>query len=158
MRSKLKEIENEAKKFYAFLGKEYIPRWTIMLTEGDVHPKARHLERKLRKSATHRITDEKSMNEAISDCREVLKSEIIPHLSKFSDLEKFQDFVMSDFDSVIRLDLFLSAIISAKLTNREALKKLVDFLWIRKALDLESDEDFMKKRVANIIPYADLHK
>ena len=157
LRSKLKEIENEAKKFYDFLGEQYTPRWTIMLTEGDFHPKSRLMERKLRKSASHGITDEQSMNVAISDCRTILNNEIIPQLSKFSDLEKFQDFVLDDFDSVIRLDLFLPSIIAAKLKSRQALIKLVDYLWIKKALDSKGENDFMKKLVANIIPYADLH-
>ena len=157
LRCKLKEIENEAKKFYAFLGFEYVPHWTILLTEGDFHPQTRLLEHKLRKAAIHIVEDEQSMNVAISDCREVLKNDIMPYLSKFSDLEKYQDFVLNDFDSVDRLSLFLSGILAAKLKSKEALIKLVDHLWTKNTLDSKSDEDYMKKFVANIIRYADLH-
>lgn len=157
LRCKLKEIESEAKNFYDFLGEEYVPRWTILLTEGDFHPQTHLLERKLRKFAIHIVEDEQSMNVAINDCRKILKNEIIPYLSKFSDLEKFQNFILNDFDSVIRFDLYLSSLIAAKLKGREALTKLVDHLWIKLDLDSKDDYDFAKKLVANITPYADSH-
>lgn len=151
----IKDIDDEAELFYTFCGEQYNKGWTIVLNEGDFHQKVKFLQPKFRNAATHIVTNNETLNEGIEDCRKVLREEIIPMLPKFSNLSEFQNFVLTNYDEILRLGIEVPSLIAAKLHSKEALIKLVDYLWNKLGLELKSDLHIMKKLVGNIIRFSD---
>lgn len=149
----IEEIDNEADLLYKYSNEVYNKGYTIILTEGDFHPKSKNLNPKLRNAATHILTNMEMLNEATHDCQSVVRNEIIPYLSRYSKLEEFQKYIMSDFDHVINYGLFVPALIATKLMGNEELDKLVNFLWEKLKLDSKSSEHIQRKLVTNIYSY-----
>jgi hypothetical protein len=153
----ISDINDEIEKYYKYCNEEYYKLSpTITLTEGDFHPKVKDLEPKLRNAAMHIISDRESLDEGIEDCRNILKKEILPKLPYFSTLNKFQDFVMSDYEFVTKFDIIIPSIIALKLKGRDELVNLVNFIWSKLNLETKAESHILKKLVGNIISYTDI--
>lgn len=149
----LAEIDNEAELLYKFSNEIYNRGFTIILAEGDFHPKTKELNAKSRNAATHILTDIKRLDEAINDCRGVLHHEIIPSFNRYIHLNAFQDYIFDDLNVVIKYGLLVPSLIAAKLKGRAALDKLVGFLWKTLELDSKNPEYLIRKLVTNIYVY-----
>jgi hypothetical protein len=152
---RISELDEETKKYYSYCAEDYQAGVSLSLSEGDFHPKVRHLDKKMRSAFTHVITNQQNLDENIKDCRGVLKEIIIPQLGKFSVLSKFQEFVFANYNLLIPLGITIQGLIAAKLHSKEKLKMLVDYLWRELDLESKSDLHLMRKLVTNIIPYSD---
>ncbi|HVG16872.1 MAG TPA: hypothetical protein VM935_18010 [Chitinophagaceae bacterium] len=151
----IKRIDDETKKFYEYLNEQYNGGPTIILCEGDFHHKVKHLEPKLRNAATHIISNKSEMKEAIEDCRKVLGEEIAPQLEAFSDFDRFQDYILKDYDAILRLQLVEPSLMAAKLHSRTELVRLVNYLWDALNLASMNEANYTRRFVENLIPYSD---
>jgi hypothetical protein len=142
---KISEIDMEAEKFDIYRKVNYQKGWTFMFVEGNFNPKTRDLEPKYITSATHIVYNKATLEEAIADCRKVLKDEIIPMFPNFSDLLNFQNLIENNFNLVTKMGLMRPALIATKLKNNEEIYKLVDFLW--KELDMDNKDELHATKI-----------
>jgi hypothetical protein len=81
-----------------------------MFSEGFFHPKTKELDFKYQVAATHVVYDNNTLREGIQDCRKILKDNIIPMFPLFLDVDKFQNFILSDYDVITQPGFLESAL------------------------------------------------
>jgi hypothetical protein len=147
----IKAVDSLLSALYSYCGLTFDKRWpTIIFSEGDFHPKVKHLEHKFRNAAIHIVTDSESLHEGIEDCNRNLMNEIIPKLNQFIDLNQFQKFIITNYEQVVHLKLIIPALVVLKLCDEIELNRFVDFLWDRLELQKESENNIFKKLILNI--------
>ena len=147
---RIHELDAETKLFYDYLGEDYTKGKSFILSEGDFHPKVKAMDHKQRNAATHIVSDFNTLKEGIDDCRKILSNEIIPQFANFSELNKFQNYILNHYEEIIRLGLIIPGIIAAELKSKDELFRLTNFLWEELELETASDANFFKKVINGI--------
>jgi hypothetical protein len=114
----IKEIEDELKRFFLHWGVQYNKGRGMYINEGDFHPFVKEKNSKYRAAFTHIITDFEKDNESIKETRSILRNEFFPRLETFSDIKKFQIFIMDDYNRAIWYGVTLYAALAMKLIGK----------------------------------------
>jgi hypothetical protein len=145
-------LDVEIEKLYKNCGEHYDKQWaTMILSEGDFHPRSKDMEHKFRNAATHIISDRISLESEVEDCARVLSLEILPQLNIFMVLENFQKFIADNHHLVTHLNLVIPGLVAMKLYGEDSLKGLVSFLNQDSELRSSPHNSFIKKMIDNIL-------
>lgn len=122
------EIEEERKRFYHYLDRDFVKGWTFILSEGSYHPKSKELEAKFQSAATHVVVDDQTLIEGIEDCKKVFNTEISPMLPAFESLDGFQKLIGNCSSWSSNVALIEPGLLAAKMKGRKELVQLVTCL------------------------------
>ena len=124
----ISEIQSELKKFWNYYSEEYIMPYSFSVNEGCLNPRVKAQPSKYRVSYANRVFEVEDCLLMIDETRNLIRNEFFKRMDIFTDLKRFQDYIIQNPREPVDLQLVWPALIAMLMHSREELNKFIHYL------------------------------